>query len=148
MGQSNIQLATDGTGKKIDTQVTAAAAQHRQVMVIGDPSTDANVAAVGANGLKVDPLSSLKAPSATITSVSGSASTTSLLAANSSRNGVTFYSNSTVNLYLAFASTSSSSVFTVKLPPGGYFEVPFPVYTGQISGIWDSATGAVLITEM
>lgn len=55
MAQSFVQLATDGSGKKMDTAVTTIAAQHRQVMAVGDPATDANVAAVtAANALKVD----------------------------------------------------------------------------------------------
>lgn len=55
MAQSFVQLATDGTGKKMDTQVTTTAAQHRQVMSIGDKATDANVAPVDAvKGMAVD----------------------------------------------------------------------------------------------
>lgn len=55
MAQGFVQLAADSTGKKIDTQVTTTAAQHRQVMVIGAKDTDANVAPVDATkGLAVD----------------------------------------------------------------------------------------------
>lgn len=43
MSQSFVQLNTDGTGKKMDTQTTTTAGQHRQVFVLGDASTDANV---------------------------------------------------------------------------------------------------------
>lgn len=50
MAQSFVQLATDGAGKKIDTSITAIAAQHRQVMSIGDPSVDAQVANVDTAG--------------------------------------------------------------------------------------------------
>ena len=54
-GQSYIQVPTDGSGKKLDTQVTTTAAQHRQVMVIGAKDTDANIAPVDATtGLKVN----------------------------------------------------------------------------------------------
>lgn len=55
MADSNIQLNTDGTGKKIDTRTEATNGEHRQVFVIGDPSTNAGVAPVDATkGLAVD----------------------------------------------------------------------------------------------
>jgi hypothetical protein len=60
MAQSFVQLASDGTGKKIDTSVTATAAQHRQTMSIGDPSVDANVALVSSVGaLKTETIGSV-----------------------------------------------------------------------------------------
>jgi len=46
MAQSFVQVPADSVGKKIDTWVTATAAQHRQAVVIGDPSTDANVVTI------------------------------------------------------------------------------------------------------
>lgn len=55
MAQSYVQLATDGTGKKIDTQVTQTAAQHRQVMSLGGKDVDTDIALVTATyGLAVN----------------------------------------------------------------------------------------------
>lgn len=55
MAQSFVQLSPDSTGKKMDTSITTTAAQHRQVMSIGDKATDANIAPVDATkGLAVD----------------------------------------------------------------------------------------------
>jgi hypothetical protein len=46
---------TEGTGTNIDTRTEATNGNHRQVIVIGDPSTNAGVAPVDATaGLKVD----------------------------------------------------------------------------------------------
>jgi hypothetical protein len=55
MADSDIQV-TAGTGPKVDTRTVGAGTdEHRQVMVIGDPSTATDVATVTAsNGLKVD----------------------------------------------------------------------------------------------
>lgn len=55
MADSDIQV-TAGTGPKVDTRTVGAGTdEHRQVMVIGDPSTATDVATVtAANGLKVD----------------------------------------------------------------------------------------------
>lgn len=53
--QGFVQVPADSVGKKIDTVVTTTAAQHRHVMAIGDPATDAALAAcTAANGLAVD----------------------------------------------------------------------------------------------
>lgn len=55
MADSYVQLAADSTGKKIDTRTEGTNSEHRQVMVIGDPATNAGVAPVDATaGLKVD----------------------------------------------------------------------------------------------
>lgn len=94
----------------------------------------------------------LNAPAnSTVTSVAAVTTNVTLLAANSARKGgVFFYSaSSSKNLFLklgAIANTTTS--YTIKIPGGGYFELPFIVYTGQIDGIFDSTTGSVLITEL
>src|SRR3990167_9370019 len=46
MAQSFVRVPVDGLGKLIDTWVTSVALQHRQAIVIGDPSTDANVISI------------------------------------------------------------------------------------------------------
>lgn len=83
----------------------------------------------------------------TQTSVAGSASSVSLLAANSSRLGATVYNDSGANLYLKLGATASTTSFTAIVPSKGYYEVPFN-YTGAIDGIWVSATGNARITEL
>lgn len=45
------------------------------------------------------------------------------------------------NLYVKFGATASTSDFDVRLPPLAYYELPRPIYTGRIDGVWDS-TGA------
>jgi hypothetical protein len=85
--------------------------------------------------------------SAAVTSVAGSAASVSLLASNANRRKATFYNDSTAALYLKCGTTASTSSFTIKLFPAAFFELPAPVYTGAIDGIWDSAAGNVRITE-
>lgn len=54
MADSNVAI-TAGSGTSIDTRTEATNGHHRQVVVIGDPSTNAGVAPVDAtNGLSVD----------------------------------------------------------------------------------------------
>ncbi|MBD2416067.1 hypothetical protein H6G80_03140 [Nostoc sp. FACHB-87] len=85
--------------------------------------------------------------SAVPTTVNASASSQSLLAANSNRRGATIWNNSTANLYIELGSTASLTAFTAKLLPGGYYETPFN-YIGAISGIWDAVNGNAQIREL
>ena len=88
------------------------------------------------------------AGTATLSNVSGSASSVELLAANAGRRGAYFYNDSTALLYINFGATASATAFTVLVPPSGFYEMPSPPYTGSIKGIWASATGACRATEL
>lgn len=88
-----------------------------------------------------------KAPSSAVTSVAGSALSVTLLAANTNREGASIFNDSSVFLYVKLGATASLVDFTVKVPPASLYELPIPVYTGVIDGIWDSATGFARITE-
>jgi hypothetical protein len=88
-----------------------------------------------------------KSTTATLSNVSGSVSSGTLLASNSSRLGATIFNDSTADLYVKFGVTAATNSFTVKILAGGYYEVPFR-YNGRIDGIWSSATGAARITEL
>lgn len=92
-------------------------------------------------------ISELGAATATLSNVAGSASSVTLLAANTNRRMAMFYNDSTAILYLKFGSTASTTSFTVKMFPEDYYELPLPVYTGIVTGIWASATGACRVTE-
>lgn len=86
----------------------------------------------------------------TVTSVAASVTSVPLLTPRTTRAQALFYNDSTATLYLKVGATASTSSFTVKIAPGGYYELPAAggVYTGAIDGIWDAAAGAVLVTEV
>lgn len=92
------------------------------------------------------------AATGTITSVNDTASSTTILAANTSRKGATVFNDSTSVLYLALSdTTASATVYTVQLPANTGYELP-PTeggcYTGKIVGIWSAdASGAARVTE-
>lgn len=89
--------------------------------------------------------------SATCSNVSGSASSTTLFAANSFRKAGTVYNDSTdpsAVLFLKFGINASTSSFTVKVPAGGYYELPSPIFVGPVTGVWSSSTSATArVTE-
>jgi hypothetical protein len=81
--------------------------------------------------------------------VADSASSISLLASTAGRIGATFFNDSTEILYLKYGATASLTSFTVRIDPLGFFEMPAPVYTGDVDGIWaNNASGSVRITEL
>jgi hypothetical protein len=96
------------------------------------------------------PTSEVTSSTGTITSVSGSASSVTILASNANRKNATFYNDSSATLYLALTSSAASTTaYTIQLPSNGYYELPIgKIYTGTITGIWSSATGAVRVTEL
>lgn len=55
MADSFLQAPADGVGKKLDTRTEGTNSEHRQVVVVGDPATNAGVAPVDATtGLVVN----------------------------------------------------------------------------------------------
>lgn len=86
---------------------------------------------------------------ATLSNVSASASSVTVLAANTSRKRAVIHNDSTAKVRLKFGSTASASSFTYALNAYETYETPTSgLYTGIITGIWDSATGTARVTEM
>jgi len=76
-----------------------------------------------------------------VTNVAASASSVTVLASNGSRTSAEVMNDSGVTLYLLLANaTASATAFTVLMPSGAFYDVPFG-YTGIIKGIWTSADG-------
>lgn len=85
--------------------------------------------------------------SSSVTSVNDTASSTTLLAANTSRKEAIIYNDSTAILYVKFGTTASATDFTYKVQPDAAIEDIR--YTGRIDGVWASdASGAARITEL
>lgn len=90
-----------------------------------------------------------QAGTATLSNVSSSASSVTILAANTARLQAMIFNDSTSVLYLKFGTTASSSSYTVQLASNAYYELNIPnVYTGKIDGIWASANGNARVTEL
>ena len=87
------------------------------------------------------------ASTAVVTSVASSATSVTLKAANTSRLGLSIYNNSTSTLYVKFGTTASATDFTIEMAPEDFYEA-YVRYTGRIDGVWASANGAALVTEL
>jgi len=92
-------------------------------------------------------LTPLTASTTTLTNVSSSTSNVTLVAANTARLGLIIYNDSNQTLTIKYGVTASATSMTLKLQADGYWEMPEPIYTGIISGLWSTANGFARITE-
>lgn len=118
--------------------------------------SDTNVNLNQVNGAALSPLNPVpvsqgQSATGTPTSVAGSASAVALLAANTNRKAAYIFNDSTATLYIGLFAhgTLTTSNYTTQIPANTLWEMPiYPVYTGEISGIWSSAVGNARMTEM
>lgn len=100
--------------------------------------------------LKVDAAGTIALPvsgAASAAAVPSSATVVTLRAANTARKGLTIFNDSSAALTIKLGAAASQSDFTTKIAAGGYYEVPFR-YTGIVTGLWASANGNALVTEL
>ncbi len=60
---------------------------------------------------------------------------------------MSLYNESTQILYLKKGATASLTSYTTQVPPNSLYEMPEPIYTGIIDGLWASANGTARVTE-
>jgi hypothetical protein len=92
---------------------------------------------------------SLTADAAALTNVADQDTNIQLLASNANRRGVIIHNDSPGILYVKYGTTASTTSYTYKIAADGTWDMPMPIYTGQIDGIWtSSASGSARITEL
>lgn len=89
------------------------------------------------------------AGSSSVNSVASSTTVVTLMVSNTNRKQGFIYNNSSAALYLKLGSGASTTSFTIKLLPNEIFALPTPpIYSGIITGVWETADGAALATEI
>jgi hypothetical protein len=147
---SNVTLPPAGTGTNqpvISTELIGGVNIQTVKLLDGTVGSTTPIPG-GTNGLLVYSTATLPPSNATVASVASSASSVTLQAANANRKAWFCFNNSTQVLYVLMGNVASPSNFTVKLVSGGYYELPSPPYLGILTGIWASANGAALVTEL
>lgn len=149
MADGIVQVAPDSTGKKVRTfEITVGAnTVEDQGVVICDPATAANVLAVNSDG-SIDANINTCGTGAFTNTASTITNVVAMVANNANRKGLIIVNDGTGNLFLKFGSVASTTSYTYKVGPGAIFEMPLPVYTGNIDGIADVANGTWRITEL
>lgn len=96
---------------------------------------------------KLNPGTTIGVDYAEVTTVPASTSSVVLFTSNLERVQGLIYNNSTSALFLKFGSVVTPSDFSVRIPPKFYYELPIPVFFGEIHGVWDVANGDAKITK-
>jgi hypothetical protein len=82
----------------------------------------------------------LQPTSSTVTKIARSAVSVVLAAADLTRMGLTIYNDSNKDLFVRVdTGPATTDNWTVKLRKDDYYELPFPAYTGEVTGIWATA---------
>lgn len=80
--------------------------------------------------------------------VASAISSAQLLAANTARRLVFITNDDANTLYVKYGQTASATDYNVAIPGGGYWEMPAPIYTGRLDGIWSAdGSGYARVTE-
>lgn len=142
----NTTLNTGSGGDVIATD-DIAGIKHQRVKLEWGPDGTANEVD-DADGKRL-PIKTKLSSTGTATQVADTATSATLLAANSLRLGATIFNDSSALLYVLLGSgTASSTNYTAKLFSNGFLELPYG-YTGIIVGVWasDPNDGGAKVTE-
>jgi hypothetical protein len=86
---------------------------------------------------------------AIVTTVPVDAVATTMLLANPARTGCMIFNDANTRLYVKLAAGPTTGSFTVRIDGHGYFELPFPVYSGIITAIRAAGPATdVQVTEL
>lgn len=134
---------TAGTGTTVRTDDIGGVQFPASKLVVGADGVDDGFVST-ANPL---PVKEIRGTVPTASNVAGSATSVTLLASSASRVRATIANDSTAILYVLEGSdAASTSNYTYKLFTDDFVIVTD--YTGQINGIWASATGTARVTEI
>jgi hypothetical protein len=144
----SVALVAGSTANSIGSVALVAGSSANVIgtVVISSASNEAVTLTSG-----VATLGRLLTPStAARSNITSATAESTFLAANSARMGAMLFNDATANSYVGLSTVAvSTTSYSVKMPPGGYYELPF-AYTGMIRGMWDTSgvTGSMRITEI
>jgi hypothetical protein len=154
---SDVEVFTSGNPGFVAQGTAAAVAGAWPILVTDGTDTaqvvTSNAAAAGAEGLVVYlgeediDVSFTQPTTCTSTSVAMTTVVATLLALNTSRLTAMFWNDGAANVFVHLAAAATTALFTVRLSNNGYYEIPFPAYTGIVTGITAAGTATVLATE-
>ena len=157
-----VTLATDSPGVSALTSLDTKAPALVSGRVPVDPAMTKNSGAIDANTQRVtlatnspgvSSLTSIDGKLAvprtpTTTSVASSATSVTILAANTNRRGLSIYNASTAVLNLSFSTPATTANSFVQLPAGAFILLDTQlIITNAVYGIWASANGTAQVTE-
>lgn len=82
-----------------------------------------------------------------VSAIASTVGTVTLAAANTRRVSLAIYNASTNPLFMRLGASATTAAYTLMMVGSGYYELPRPIYSGIITGIWQTAAGSAFITE-
>jgi hypothetical protein len=153
----NVTLAAGTNTNEVVGDVAEDVALAGNPVRIGGRASAARPTAMAADGRIVSPwfdragaLHTVPgaATTATLANVASSATNVTLVSSSTSRKGLIVHNDSTQIVYVKYGATASTSSYTYKIPADATWEMPSPIYTGQVDAIWASANGNARTTEL
>ena len=87
--------------------------------------------------------------------VAGSATPVLILSASQEQRAhASVFNDANASLFLKFGSnknmgmSGSAQIYDVKVTSGSYFELPKPIWQGEVWGVWDVATGWARVLQL
>lgn len=136
---TDAQLTAQGLAKETTLELIRLLLAGTLTVNVGLTNAELRASAVA--------VSVANATGSAVTSVSISITNATVLALNVNRIGATFYNDGTADVYLKLGATASTTIFTVKIVPDGYYELPFR-YSGIIDAITLSGSTNLRVTEL
>jgi hypothetical protein len=133
---------TAGSGTAIATDTIGGAEYQRMKPAWGVDGT-----AVDTSDTNPLPTVSGRGATATLANITGSATVLTLQASNAGRRAWCVHNDSEARLLVKLGSGASATSFTRRLEGYEFWALPF-LYTGIITGIWESASGFARVTEI
>lgn len=151
-GATNLGKAEDAAHTTGDVGVMALAVRNDTAAALA--TTTADYIPITTNSVGAVWVSTVPVATPTLSNVAASATSVTLLSANTSRKQLILVNDSSSICYVKFGTTASTTSYTVQMPAIANNQAAHlilnedPIYTGRIDAIWASATGNMRITEI
>ena len=84
---------------------------------------------------------------ASVQAIAGSVTALTLFSTTTARAGATIWNDSSSRLYVKYGQNLSTTLYSFKIGPYGYWEMGPVGFAGIITGIWEVATGSAFTTQ-
>lgn len=143
---TSLGKAEDAVHTSGDTGVMALAVRNDNAATsVTSANADYSQISVDTNGTQFTRHS--PSPTAIKSSVAASATSVTILASNAARRSAVIVNDSSIDCYISYGGTASTTSYTFILPSLGTSTIVGSEYSGSVVGVWASATGNARVTE-
>lgn len=120
--------------------------QNSAGWIIAQSNTVNNINVINSAGWAVLAIDS-DALGSIVTAITSTVGTVTLASANTNRVALSIYNASINPLFMKLGASASTASYTLMMVGSSFYELPRPIYSGIITGIWQSANGSALVSE-